>query len=796
MSTDTAAGIPAMSAHPETPWLTTLDAWWRAANYLSVGQIYLLDNPLLREPLLPEHVKPRLLGHWGTVPGMTLTYAHLNRIIVERDLRALYVAGPGHGAAGLNAAAWLEGTYSELYPQISRDVDGMRALFRQFSFPGGVPSHASAHLPGSIHEGGELGYSLAHATGAALDNPDLLVACVVGDGEAETGPLAASWHAPAFLDPVNDGAVLPVLHLNGYKIANPTVLSRLDHADLAAMLSGHGWRPVEVSGSDPFEVHEAYAAALDDCLDQIQQIQQDAREGGHRGRVRWPMIVLRTPKGWTGPSTVDGQKVEGNWRAHQVPLTAVRQTPDHLARLEEWMHSYRPEQLFTATGAPAPEIASLHPVGDSRMSANPHAHGATQRALRLPDIGEHAVAITKPGTERGESTRVLGRYLRDAMALNDQQRNLLLFSPDEHASNRLDAVFEVTGRRWELPVEEGDDHLSPDGRVLEVLSEHLCEGWLEGYLLTGRHGMLSSYEAFAHVIDSMVAQHAKWLHTAADIPWRRPIPSLNILLSSHVWRQDHNGASHQDPGFVDHVLNKRPEVARVYLPPDANTLLAVADHCLRTRGLVNVIVSGKQPALQYLDIDEAVAHCEQGLGVWSWASTDTEGDTDVVLACAGDVPTQETLATVEVLLALVPDLRIRVVNVVDLARLAPTELHPHGISDKAYEEIFTGTAPVIFAYHGYPWLIHRLTYRRPGHDRMHVHGFHENGTTTTPFDMCVLNEIDRYTLALAALERVPRVAGRIGHLRQHLQDKHTEHHNHIRRTGEDLPEIREWTWSR
>jgi xylulose-5-phosphate/fructose-6-phosphate phosphoketolase len=779
-----------------TAWLDRLDAWWRAANYLSVGQIYLLDNPLLREPLRPEHIKPRLLGHWGTVPGLTFLYAHLNRAIMEHDLRSLFVTGPGHGAAALNSAAWLEGSYSELYPSVSQDTDGLRLLFRQFSFPGGIPSHTSPHVPGSIHEGGELGYSLAHATGAALDNPDLVVACVVGDGEAETGPLAASWHAPAFLNPARDGAVLPVLHLNGYKIANPTVLSRLDPRDLAAMLSGHGWRPVEVAGEDPAELHKAFAAALDDCLSDIQRIRHDARRGGPRGPVRWPMLVLRTPKGWTGPSTVEGKPVEGSWRSHQVPLTGVREDPHRLAELERWLRSYRPEELFDADGAPVPSIGSWHPRGEARMSASPHAHGLIQRDLRLPEIERHAVTVVQPGRVLAEATRVLGGYLRDVMALGAASGNFLLFSPDEHASNRLDAVFEVTGRRWQLPVRTGDDHLSRDGRVLEVLSEHLCEGWLEGYLLTGRHGLLSTYEAFAHVIDSMVAQHAKWLHTASELPWRRPVPSLNILLTSHVWRQDHNGASHQDPGFVDHVLNKRPEIVRVYLPPDANCLLAVADHCLRTRGLVNVIVAGKQPAPQYLDADRAAAHCAQGLSVWSWASTDLDGETDVVLACAGDVPTLETLATVDVLLELVPDLRIRVVNVVDLARLAPPEVHPHGIPDRSFEEIFTRAAPVIFAYHGYPWLIHRLAYRRPGHDRLHVHGFHENGTTTTPFDMCVLNQIDRYSLALAAIERVPRLAGRVGHLRQHLLDRLAAHHTHIRRTGHDLPEIRDWTWSR
>jgi xylulose-5-phosphate/fructose-6-phosphate phosphoketolase len=777
---------------PASDAVHRIDAWWRAANYLAVGQIYLLDNPLLRRPLLPEHVKPRLVGHWGTVPGITLTYAHLNNLIVRDDVNALLVTGPGHGAAGLNAAAWLEGTYSGLYPEVSQDEVGLRRLFRQFSFPGGVPSHASPQSPGSIHEGGELGYSLAHATGAALDNPDLLVACVIGDGEAETGPLATSWQAPAFLDPVTDGAVLPILHLNGYKIANPTVLSRLPREDLAALLSGHGWRPVEVSGSDPFEVHELYAEALARCLADIRQIQSDARRPGRRRSARWPMIVLRTPKGWTGPAIVDGHRMAGSWRSHQVPLTDVRSNPDRLAQLETWMRSYRPEELFERDGSPVPLVLASHPAGDRRMSANPIAHGQVQRDLRLPDWRAHAVALGAPA----EATKALGGYLRDAMALNVEHGNLLYFAPDEHASNRLGAVFEVTGRRWQLPVEPEDDHLSTTGRVFEVLSEHLCQGWLEGYLLTGRHGLLSSYEAFAHIVDSMVAQHAKWLHTAADVPWRRPVPSLNYLLTSHVWRQDHNGASHQDPGFIDHVLSKRPEVARVYLPPDANTLLAVADHCLRTRGLVNVMVVGKQPAVQYLAADEARAHCEQGLGVWSWASNDLDGDTDVVLACAGDVPTQETLAAADVLRELVPDIRIRVVNVVDLARLFSPEQHPHGIPDRDYAEIFTADTPVIFAFHGYPWLIHRLTYRRPGHHNLHVWGFRDYGTTTTPFDMCVLNELDRYHLALAALERVPRLAGRIGHLRQDLLGRLARHHDHIRRTGEDLPEIRDWSIDR
>ncbi|MFB9299648.1 phosphoketolase family protein, partial [Kibdelosporangium philippinense] len=645
------------------------------------------------------------------------------------------VTGPGHGAAGLNAAAWLEGTYSELYPHVSQDEAGMRELFRQFSFPGGVPSHASAHLPGSIHEGGELGYSLAHATGAALDNPELIVACVIGDGEAETGPLATSWHAPAFLNPATDGAVLPILHLNGYKIANPTVLSRLPKDDLAAMLRGHGWRAVEVSGSDPFEVHEAYAEALAQCLADIRQIQGDAHRGIRSRATAWPVLVLRTPKGWTGPRTVGGRQVEGSWRSHQVPITDIRSDPHRLAQLESWLRSYQPGELFETDGAPAPLVRYWHPLGARRMSANPIAHGQVQRDLNLPDWRRYTVDVGKTA----ESTRALGGYLRDAMVLNVD--SLLYFAPDEHASNRLGDVLDVTGRRWQLPIEPNDEHLARDGRVFEVLSEHLCQGWLEGYLLTGRHGLLSSYEAFTHIVDSMVAQHAKWLHTSMDIPWRRPVPSLNYLLTSHVWRQDHNGASHQDPGFIDHVLSKRPEVARVYLPPDANSLLTVADHCLRTRGLVNVIVAGKQPAHQYLTADEARAHCEQGLGVWSWASTDIDGGTDVVLACAGDVPTQETLAAKDVLLELVPDLRIRVVNVVDLGRLFSPEQHPHGISDREYGEIFTRDKPVIFAFHGYPWLIHRLAYRRPGHDNLHVWGFHDYGTTTTPFDMCVLNEL-------------------------------------------------------
>ncbi|NIJ12401.1 xylulose-5-phosphate/fructose-6-phosphate phosphoketolase [Saccharomonospora amisosensis] len=761
--------------------LARVDAWWRAANYLSVGQVFLLENPLLAEPLSHEHIKPRLLGHWGTVPGLTLTYAHLNRVIARERRELLFVAGPGHGAAGLNAAAWLEGTYSEYYPDVGQDVEGMRRLFRQFSFPGGVPSHASPHLPGSFHEGGELGYSLAHATGAAFDNPDLVVACVIGDGEAETGPLAASWHAPAFLHPERDGTVLPILHLNGYKIANPTLLARLPAPQLAELLRGHGWEPVEVAGDSAYAVHEAYAAALDECFALITQ-------------RRHPMIVLRTPKGWTGPDTLDGKPIEGNWRSHQVPLPAARHDPHQLAQLESWLRSYRPGELFDSSGAPAREIREANPSAELRMSAQPMAHGQVQRALRLPEIAEHAVDVPAPGRRYAESTRALGRYLRDVLALNADQRNMLLFAPDEHASNRLDAVFDVTGRRWLLPTRQGDDHLDARGRVIEVLSEHLCQGWLEGYLLTGRHGMFSSYEAFTHIVDSMVAQHAKWMHMAAEVPWRRPVPSLNYLLTSHVWRQDHNGASHQDPGFIDHILSKRPEVSRVYLPPDANCLLHVTEHCLRTNGLVNVIVAGKQPELQYLDLDAARAHTEQGLGIWEWASSDTESGTDVVIACAGDVPTQEALAAVQVLRGLVPDLRVRFVNVVDLTRLAAPQRHPHGISDREYSAIFTSDVPVIFAFHGYPWLIHELTYNRPGHEHMHVRGFGDKGTTTTPFDMCVLNEIDRFHLALAALERIPRMAGRLGHLRQHLLGELARHHDHIRRTGEDMLEVRAWTW--
>lgn len=770
--------------------LIDLDAWWRAANYLAAGQIYLMDNPLLTDSLRPEHIKPRLIGHWGTVPGVTLTYAHLNRVIARTGQEMLFVLGPGHGAAALNAATWLEGTYSLHHPEVGQNRSGMRELFRQFSFPGGVPSHAGPHLPGSIHEGGELGYSLAHATGAALDNPDLVVACMIGDGEAETGTLATSWHGSLFLDRVNDGTVLPILHLNGYKLETPTLLSRISRGELDSMLSAQGWEPMYVEGNDPVAVHERYALVLDEAMDRIREIREHARLGlGPMDPCR-PMIVLRTPKGWTGPVAVDGVPIEGTYRAHQVPLESVRENPEHRALLEKWLRSYHPEELFDADGRPVERIARLHPE-HLRMSANRAAHGHDSADLRLPCPADYTVGFSAPGTESAEATRVLGGYLRDTLVENPH--NLLFFSPDEHSSNRLDAILEVTGKRWRSTVLPGDEHLSPDGRVFEVLSEQLCQGWLEGYLLTGRHGVFSTYEAFAHIIDSMVVQHAKWLRMAAEFPWREPIPSLNYLITSHVWRQDHNGASHQDPGFIDHVLSKRPEVSRVYLPPDANCLLHVFDHCLRSRGRVNVVVAGKQPALQYLDADAARLHCERGLGVWEWASTDTDRPAEVVLACAGDVPTQETLAAAAILRDLVPDLAVRVVNVVDLARLFPPDRHPHGIPDDEYRAIFTD-APVIFAFHGYPWLIHRIAYRRPGHDVMHVHGFTDNGTTTTPFDMCAMNGIDRYELAAAAIAEVPRLADRREACTDHLMERLQYASAYARRHGEDPPEITGWRW--
>jgi xylulose-5-phosphate/fructose-6-phosphate phosphoketolase len=777
--------------------LELLDAYWRAANYLSVGQIYLLGNPLLREPLQPEHVKPRLLGHFGTVPGLNLIYAHLNRAIRARDLSAIFVTGPGHGGPANVANAYLEGTYSELYPNVGDGEEGLRELFRQFSYPGGIPSHAAPETPGSIHEGGELGYALVHAFGAAFDNPDLVVACVVGDGEAETGPLAASWHSNKFLNPRRDGAVLPILHLNGYKIANPTVLARIPEHELLALFEGYGWEPILVSGGfdgeDSIPVHERFAAVLDGALDSIASIQQEAREGGAQGRPRWPMLILRTPKGWTGPREVDGVPVEGTWRSHQVPLAGVRENPKHLRRLEEWMQSYRPEELFDDGGRLLPELAALAPEGDRRMSANPHANGGELlRDLVLPDFRDYAVEVEAPGTTLSEATRVLGRFLRDVTGQN--RDNFRIFGPDETASNRLGDVFEATSRTWVAEIEPTDEHLAADGRVMEVLSEHLCQGWLEGYLLTGRHGLFNCYEAFIHIIDSMFNQHAKWLKVTRDIPWRRPIASLNYLLSSHVWRQDHNGFSHQDPGFIDHVVNKKAEVIRVYLPPDANTLLSVADHCLRSRNYVNVIVAGKQPALNYLSMEDAILHCTRGLGIWDWASNDEGGEPDVVLGCAGDIPTLEILAAAAILRERLPDLRVRVVNVVDLMRLQPDTEHPHGLSDGLFDSIFTVDRPVVFAYHGYPWLIHRLTYRRAGHDNVHVRGFKEEGTTTTPFDMVMLNDLDRFHLVLDVIDRVPGLAAKAAHLRQEMVDRRLEARAYTRAYGDDDPAIRDWTW--
>jgi xylulose-5-phosphate/fructose-6-phosphate phosphoketolase len=773
--------------------LRRIDAWWRAANYLSVGQIYLMANPLLREPILAEHVKPRLLGHWGTTPGLNFVYAHLNRAIMARDLQMMYIIGPGHGGPGLVASAWLEGTYSETYSHISRDEEGMERLFTQFSFPGGIPSHVAPETPGSIHEGGELGYSLSHAYGAAFDNPDLVVAAIVGDGEAETGPLATSWHSNKFLDPRRDGAVLPILHLNGYKIANPTVLARIPDEELDALLRGYGHRPYVVSGDDPETMHQAFAATLDRCLDEIREIQEAARSGSSTERPRWPMIVLRSPKGWTGPDRLDGKQIEGSWRSHQVPFSDARTNDDHRRVLEAWMRSYRPEELFDSTGAPVPDIADLHPVGERRMSATPHANGGLLlRDLRLPDFAEYAVTVDRPGTGAVESTRVLGTWLRDVMARN--METFRMFSPDENNSNRMQDVLEVTNRTWQAEIVAGDDHLAPDGRVMEILSEHTCEGWLEGYLLTGRHGFFSCYEAFIHVIDSMFNQHAKWLKVTGDIPWRRPVASLNYLLTSHVWRQDHNGFSHQDPGFIDHAVNKKADVIRVYLPPDANCLLSVADHCLRSRQYVNIIVAGKQPALQYLSLDDAVDHCTKGIGIWPWASTDAGEEPDVVLGCAGDVPTMEALAAADLLRGFFPDLKVRFVNVVDLMRLQDDREHPHGLSSAHFDALFTRDKPVIFAYHGYPWLIHRLTYRRTNHDNIHVRGYKEEGTTTTPFDMAVVNQIDRYNLAIDVIDRVPRLRDVSAHAREWLQNKLIEHRRYIREHGEDLPEVREWEW--
>ncbi|HEY7538266.1 MAG TPA: phosphoketolase family protein [Gaiellaceae bacterium] len=773
--------------------LRLVDAYWRAANYLSVAQIYLLENPLLREPLRPEHVKPRLLGHFGTTPGLNLVYAHLNRAIRARDLNAIYVTGPGHGGPALVANAYLEGTYSERYSNVGPGEDGLRALFRQFSFPGGIPSHVAPEVPGSIHEGGELGYALAHAFGAAFDNPDLVVACIVGDGEAETGPLAASWHGNKFLNPRRDGAVLPVLHLNGYKIANPTVLARIPEAELLSLLSGYGWEPLVVSGDEPLEVHGAFSAALERSLDEIDRIQQAARRNGETARPSWPMIVLRTPKGWTGPKELDGLPVEGTWRSHQVPISDPRRNPEHLRLLEEWLRSYRPEELFDEQGRLVPELAELAPTGRRRMSANPHANGGELlRDLVLDDFREYAVEVEQPGVTFSEPTRVLGEFLRDVIERNPA--TFRLFGPDETASNRLQAVFEVTTRAWEAERLPTDDALSPDGRVLEVLSEHLCQGWLEGYLLTGRHGLFNCYEAFIHIVDSMFNQHAKWLKVSGGIPWRQPIASLNYLLSSHVWRQDHNGFSHQDPGFIDHVVNKKAEIIRVYLPPDANTLLSVADHCLRSRQYVNVIVAGKQPALDYLSIDDAIVHCTRGIGVWDWASNDEDAQPDVVLACAGDVPTLETLAATAILRERLPELKVRVVNVVDLMRLQPASEHPHGLTDVEFDALFTTDRPVVFAYHGYPWLVHRLTYRRTNHSNIHVRGYKEEGTTTTPFDMVMLNDLDRFHLVMDVVDRVPGLVDTAAHLRQEMVDARLRARAYTRDHGEDEPSISDWVW--
>jgi xylulose-5-phosphate/fructose-6-phosphate phosphoketolase len=776
-----------------TTELARIDAYWRAANYLSVGQIYLLDNPLLREPLRPEHVKPRLLGHWGTTPGLNFIYAHANRVIRSWDLNAIYIIGPGHGGPAIVANAYLEGTYGEVYPSVTGDLDGLRKLMRQFSFPGGIPSHVAPEIPGSIHEGGELGYALSHAYGAAFDNPDLIVFAVVGDGEAETGPLATSWHSNKFLNPVRDGAVLPILHLNGYKIANPTVLARIPHEELRALMEGHGHRPYFVSGDDPPAVHQQMAAVMDAAIEEIHAIQRAARDGGVSERPRWPMIVLETPKGWTGPREIDGKPTEGSWRSHQVPMSEVRTNPANLAILEEWLRSYRPEELFDEQGRLMPELAALPPKSHRRMSANPHANGGLLlRDLSLPDFRDYAVDVPRPGATTSEATRVLGIFLRDVMARN--MENFRLFGPDETASNRLGAVLEASAKTWVAEFEPGDDNLAPDGRVMEVLSEHQCQGWLEGYLLTGRHGLFNCYEAFIHIVDSMFNQHAKWLKVTRELPWRAPIASLNYLLSSLVWRQDHNGFSHQDPGFIDHVVNKKADIIRVYLPPDANTLLSVGNHCLRSRNYVNVIVAGKQPAPNWLSMDQAILHCTRGIGIWDWASNDQGGEPDVVIASAGDIPTLEALAAVDIIRRHLPDLRVRFINVVDLMRLQDEKEHPHGLSHAEFDALFTTTKPIVFAYHGYPWLIHRLTYRRTNHPNLHVRGYKEEGTTTTPFDMVMLNDLDRYHLVIDVIDRVPGLGPRAGHVRQLMVDKRIEARAWTRLEGEDAPEIRDWKW--
>ncbi|MFN6564394.1 MAG: phosphoketolase [Nostoc sp. ChiSLP01] len=789
-----------LAATPQTKPLTDeelrkINAYWRAANYLSVGQIYLLDNPLLREPLKIEHVKPRLLGHWGTTPGLNFIYVHLNRVINKYDLDTIYIAGPGHGGPGLVANTYLEGTYSEYYHNISQDAEGMHKLFKQFSFPGGIPSHVAPETPGSIHEGGELGYALVHAFGAAFDNPDLIVAAVVGDGEAETGALATSWHSNKFLNPARDGAVLPILHLNGYKIANPTVLSRISQEELESLFVGYGYKPYFVEGHDPADVHQQMAATLDIVIGEIQSIQREARVHGFTERPQWPMIIMRTPKGWTGPEEVDGKKTEDYWRSHQVPFGNISKQPEHLKLLEDWMKSYKPEELFDSNGKLIDELAELAPKGQRRMGDNPHANGGLLLCdLKMPDFRDYAVDVPEPGDSIAEATKVTGRFLRDIMQLNEEKRNFRIFGPDETVSNRLDAVLEVTNRTWVGKFLPEDDHLSPDGRVMEILSETNCQGWLEGYLLTGRHGFFSCYEAFIHIIDSMFNQHAKWLKTTRHIPWRRPIASLNYLLSSHVWRQDHNGFSHQDPGFIDHVVNKKAEIVRVYLPPDANTLLSVTDHCLRSRNYVNVIVAGKQPALQYLNMDAAVKHCTKGIGIWEWASNDQGGEPDVVMACAGDIPTLETLAAVDILRQNFPDLKVRVINVVDLMTLQPKSEHPHGLSERDFDTLFTTDKPIIFAFHGYPWLIHRLTYRQTNHHNLHVRGYKEEGTTTTPFDMVVLNDLDRFHLVIDVIDRVPKLGSKAAYVKQQMRDKLIEHKHYIEKYGDDMPEIRDWKW--
>ena len=798
MATDLAADVHS-SSQPAGPLsaseLSRINAYWRAANYLSVGQIYLLNNPLLREPLKIEDVKPRLLGHWGTTPGLNFIYVHLNRLIRQRDLDMIFIAGPGHGAPGVVANTYLEGTYSEFYPNIGQNAEGLKRLFTQFSFPGGIPSHAAPETPGSIHEGGELGYSLLHAYGAVFDNPDLLAACVVGDGEAETGPLAGSWHSNKFLNPARDGAVLPILHLNGYKIAGPTVLARLSHDELEHLFAGYGYKPYFVQGDQPEIMHQIMAGTLDTITDDIRNIQQDARARGFHNRPQWPMIILRTPKGWTGPKEVDGKPVEGTFRAHQVPVAEFSAHPEHLRILDDWMHSYRPEELFDANGTLLPELAELAPKGSRRMGANPQANGGLLlKDLAMPDFREYAVDVPKPGAVNAEATRIAGRFLRDIMKLNLAAKNFRIMGPDETASNRLDAVFEVTDRVSTATILPTDDHVSPNGRVMEVLSEHMCQGWLEGYLLTGRHGFFSCYEAFIHIIDSMFNQHAKWLKTSRTIPWRRPIASLNYLLTSHVWRQDHNGFSHQDPGFIDHVVNKKADIVRVYLPPDANTLLSVTDHCLRSRDYVNVIIAGKQPAPQWLGMEDAIKHCTAGIGIWRWASSDEGVEPDAVLACSGDVPTLEMLAAVDLLRRHVPNLKLRFVNVVDLMTLQPSSEHPHGLSDREFDSIFTTDKPVIFAFHGYPWLIHRLTYRRTNHANLHVRGYKEEGTTTTPFDMTVMNDLDRFHLAGDVVDRVPRLCDSAAHFKQWLRERLIEHKQYIVKHGDDVPEIRDWKW--